>query len=192
MTDPKELNTIDKLFRDTFSSLPDSPAPDGWDTPSEHVWMRIRRETGTSPVPAFKGSRWMLAALTVGIVVAGMYLFSSAGDDVPQTDEKSGASQPVNQTIAVEPQAVKENGNARVSATTVPGSIPAVRGRNNASATIAGRQITQEDTEMNRMKGAAPLPGTAKPVAPNTTEERRAVLEQLWRTPLDMLPVPRR
>jgi hypothetical protein len=49
MTDPKELNSIDKLFRDTFSSLPDTPAPDGWDTPSEQVWMRIRREIGFSP-----------------------------------------------------------------------------------------------------------------------------------------------
>ena len=103
MTDPKELNTIDKLFRDTFRSLPDSPAPDGWDTPSEQVWMRIRRETGFSPAATGNNSKWMLAALTVGFVVAGMYLFRSSGSDAPGTNNNAGDVPAVTRMVTAEP-----------------------------------------------------------------------------------------
>ena len=189
MTDPKELNTIDRLFRDTFSSLPDSPAPDGWDTPSEQVWMRIRRETGFSPAIPGKNSKWMLAALTVGLVVAGMYLFRSSGSDAPGTNNTTGENPASTPIVAAEPDAQK---NITVEAPSTQRSTSAVRGKNDVSATPSSHQLTREDIAISRMKGAAPLPGTTKPVAPNTTEERKAALEQLWRMPLEMLPPRRR
>lgn len=189
MTDPKELNTIDKLFRDTFRSLPDSPAPDGWDTPSEQVWMRIRRETGFSPAATGNNSKWMLAALTVGFVVAGMYLFRSTGSDAPEVNSNAAEVPAVTRMVTVEPDNLKDITTEIPSAQR---SISLAREKDNASVTPAGYQLTREDIATSRMKGAAPLPGTAKPAAPNTTEERKAALEQLWRTPLEMLPVPRR
>jgi hypothetical protein len=190
MTDPKELNTIDKLFRDTFRSLPDSPAPDGWDTPSEQVWMRIRRERGFSPAATGNNSKWMLAALTVGFVVAGMYLFRSSGSDAPGTNNNTGETPASTPIVAAEPDTQKDI-TVEVPSAERSTSVLAIE-KNNTSSTPSSNQLTGEDMATNRMKGAAPLPGTAKPAAPNTTEERKAALEQLWRTPLEMLPVPRR
>ncbi|MFM8486216.1 MAG: hypothetical protein ACKOCH_07760 [Bacteroidota bacterium] len=189
MTDPKELNSIDKLFRDTFSSLPDTPAPDGWDTPSELVWMRIRREIGFSPAVTGKNGRWMLTALTVGIVVAGMYLLLPTGADTTKVNKNAAEIPPVNQVIAAESPVMKENVTQNPP---TPVTAPAARKRNNSAETPISLQTTSEEPSLNSMKRAAPLPGTAKPVAPNTTEERKAALEQLWHTPLQMLPVPRR
>lgn len=185
MTDPKELNAIDKLFRDTFRSLPDSPAPDGWDTPSEQVWMQIRRETGFSSVATGKNSKWMLAALTVGLVVVGMYFFRSAGSDIPGTNNNAGEVTAATRMVAAEPDSQED---ITVEAPSTQRGASVVRERNNVSPVPSGNQLTREDIATNRMKGAAPLPGTAKPAAPNTTEERKAALEQLWRTPLEMLP----
>lgn len=189
MTDPKELNAIDKLFRDTFSSLPDSPAPDGWDTPSEQVWMRIRRETGFAPAAPGKNSKWMLAALTVGLVVAGMYLLRSSGSDASGTNNNTGETPASTPIVAAEPDTQKD---ITVEAPSTQRSTSVVREKNDVSATPSSHQLTREDIAISRMKGAAPLPGTAKPAAPNTTEERKAALEQLWRTPLEMLPPRRR
>jgi hypothetical protein len=189
MTDPKELNTIDKLFRDTFSSLPDTPAPDGWDIPSERVWMRIRREIGFPPAATGSNSRWMLAALTVGMVVAGIYWLRSTGSDTPELNNKASEIPTAPRVIAAESSDSDDN-SAEVSSGVR--SIPLNKGKEETPEAPSGRQTAGEDTGTNRMKGAAPLPGTSRPVAPNTTEERRAALEQLWRTPLEMLPVPRK
>lgn len=189
MTDPKELNSIDKLFRDAISSLPDSPAPDGWDTPSEKVWMRIRREIGFSPVTTGKNSRWMLAALTVGIVVAGMYLFLPAGADTTSVKRNDSGITPVNQVITAELPVLKDNVTENPPK---PGGTTSIRRKSSSPVMPASSHTTEGDRAAGPMKGAAPLPGTAKPVAPNTTEERKAALEQLWRVPLKMLPVPRR
>jgi hypothetical protein len=42
MTDPKEFNSLDELFRKTFDDLPETPASSGWDTPSPQVWDEVR------------------------------------------------------------------------------------------------------------------------------------------------------
>lgn len=190
MTDPKEFNSIDKLFRDTFSSLPDSPAPNGWDTPSEQVWTRIRREIGFAAAGTDRNGRWMLAAITVGIVVAGMYLLLPTGADTKNEKSDASGMPSASQVIAAESPALKDD--IPTSTPTLANNAPAVMKRSTSPVLPVGLPSKGEFSASGPMKGAAPLPGTANPAAPNTTEERKAALEQLWRTPLSMLPVPRR
>jgi hypothetical protein len=74
MADHKELESLDKIFRSTFDGLQDTPAPNGWDTPSDRVWAQVqqgigKRDNGWTP------TKTMVAAAAVAVVVAlGLYL----------------------------------------------------------------------------------------------------------------------
>jgi hypothetical protein len=131
----------------------------------------------------------VLAALTVGIVVAGMYLLPPTGADTKNEKSDASGMPSASQVIAAESPALKDD---IPTSTPTPANIRSARKRNDSPVIPAGRHSAGQDIASGPMKGAAPLPGTANPAAPNTTEERKAALEQLWRTPLSKLPVPRK
>jgi hypothetical protein len=74
MTDPQEFRSIDDLFRKTFEGLQESPAPNGWDQPSDKVWEQVK--TRIQPPHAGWSTQTiaMIAAFAV-VLAVGLYWF---------------------------------------------------------------------------------------------------------------------
>ena len=83
MTEPQhDFNSLDDLFRKTFQNLPETPAPNGWDAPSDKVWQHVQQNM---PRPA---SRWtvktigLLSAFAV-VLAVGLYMLSQPKPAAP-------------------------------------------------------------------------------------------------------------
>jgi hypothetical protein len=68
---------LDDLFRRTFDQLPDSPAPNGWDQPSDRVWQGVQQQVSTGS--ALTSSGTLLIAALGGLVVIGALAFYLLG-----------------------------------------------------------------------------------------------------------------
>jgi len=218
MNEPQELRSIDELFRNTFNNLPDTPADNGWDTPSDRVWQHVQ----TQIKPPTSG--WSLNTILVlagFAVVLAIGLFFAASSDTP---EKTTTT-PVAPVVATPEVAAPLEAAAEVAPTAVEStSTPAVADKRiqaitskptnkltqrssfgvpKVNTTTPSAQINRQmpETEKPEMAPktrplvAAPLPGSNTPESPNTTETLKAQhakqLEMLWNTPLELLPVPR-
>jgi hypothetical protein len=190
MTDPQQSDPIDQLFRKTFEDLPSAPAESGWDKPSERVWEKVQQQMPRkSPAP---GSQSLaIAVLTVGALVA-LYLHFTQPTP-PSTPPAESPAPEVAVPPAPRPSAEEAQTIDNQSVTTSPAKRLERAAQTVAEAPQAA--AAREQRETPRVGGALPLPGTTDDARPNTTEERKAArarqLEQLWRTPLDPLPLAR-
>lgn len=222
MTEPQELRSIDELFRNTFNNLPETPAENGWDVPSDKVWQHVRNNI---QAPRF-GWNWQSLLIFSGfavVVVLGLYLaFSSSRPDAPGSAVSSAPV--VAAPVMPAPTTIAESTTPHVVA--VPQKMVAHPTSNRSAAghiqaapqpvqaefvkapekpetpAVVKPPVQQQNTTTDaevaqpRTTMAAPLPGTHQTKSPNTTEELKAEhqkqLEMLWKTPLEMLPVPRR
>jgi hypothetical protein len=172
MTDPnQEYQSLDELFRKTFDKLPDSPAPSGWDAPSERVWRHVERNIQPPK------SGWTLQA--IGLVSAfavtlavGLYLYmarpAAQQDAIP-------TALPAAETPAVsEPSpAATLPAPAATPAAKQPAKPQPEKPKQSAPAAPNSAEENAADAKRPSSPTAAPLPGT-KPASPNSTERQRS------------------
>jgi len=197
MTDPKEFETLDQLFRKTFDDLPDTPAASGWDTPSGRVWQHVQSQIKPPRSGWSAQAITLLAAFAVTLAV-GIYLYLGRANKVttPATEVPVATEQPAtpvspktetteNQTVVAEKNELPAK-QARKKAVpeenrdAAPGIVPPSPGQ--AAKPDDGESATQQAAGIS----------AKKPVSPNSTERRKAELarraETAWKTPLAPLP----
>ncbi len=196
MTDPKEFETLDQLFRKTFDDLPDTPAASGWDTPSGRVWQHVQSQIKPPRSGWSAQTIALLAAFAVTLVV-GIYLYLGRADKVetPARETPVAMEQPVtpatSQSETTENQVVvaEKSGFPAKQAKKKP--VPEENRDAGASlvplSTPRGSGIRAGEFRQNGLRKLLPVP-----VSPNSTERRKAELarraETAWKTPLAPLP----
>jgi len=200
MSDPKEFNSIDELFRKTFEDLPSTPAASGWDTPAPRVWeevqVRLKPPHGGWSTQAILLVGSLAVALMLGLYWAVVRLEkaetttaipSGTALNAPIQPNQNAESHAVAPIASVQPEAKSapaNTGRPKRALTPSPTPVPQVEPRESPTT------HSEEETPHHRVGGSAPLPGT-KPALPNTTVRRRA--EQWrnapWAQPLKPLPI---
>lgn len=105
MANNKNLESIDEIFRKTFSELPETPAANGWDAPSDHVWQQV--QTGIQT----RHNTWSNTAKIMGLmsisvaVAAGIYFLTLS--DSPETSAPVSAAPVVTAPVAATTPAPK-------------------------------------------------------------------------------------
>jgi hypothetical protein len=205
MTEPQELRSIDELFRNTFNNLPDTPAENGWDLPSDQVWQHVRENIKAPRSGWSLKSKLLLAGFAVTVAIGLYFAFAT-----PQKVEEKQAEAVVN--VVKTPEAATEAAPVAAPEVTPEGAAVVVpvhktaravapkKVKNTPAKNVAIAPVQTADTpakverDAPRMRGAVPLPGTPN-VIPNTTEELKAErarqLEKRWKTPLKLLPMRR-
>lgn len=188
MTEPQEFDSIDELFRQTFKDLPESPAPNGWDVPSERVWDHVRTHMPT-PKQGWTWRAWSMAGALVVVLALGLYWMSTL-QPAPQAEPLSPAPSeaPVQELPANTPAEVAASDEEPAPAKTSEGpavvaprpASGAVRPKpvapNHAAATGAGDSVAEEKSVDKRPY-------------PNNAERRRAEeLRKRWNTAITPLP----
>lgn len=186
MSEEKETQQPDELFRSIFEALPDEPGPNGWDKPSARVWSHIRRQIRPTPLsPGLKGAL-AFAVLAVAIVA---YLQWA---DVSEESAASSAPAPIAQTAEQ---------SAPAPAPPPPAPSAPARRRSAGSATQLPQTPPAHAAQQPRAVEGAKAPEMMTPprrnedvrTPKNTAELRRLELRKLssnaWETPLQPLPV---
>ena len=200
MTDPKEFNSLDELFRKTFEDLPDTPAPSGWDAPSPQVWNEVRVRL-KPPRSGWSTQALMLVSGLAVVLFLGLYwVLTRPG----QPEITRNTEQPTVTTTLRAPQesttmpATEQSETIAVQpsvATTPPlqsSGKNEVKNQPNAPAISPSPNSTERPAEEPgrvRPTGSAPLPGW-QPASPNTTVRRQteAWRNAPWAKPLAPLP----
>lgn len=69
-------DNLDSFFRKEFENLPDAPAPDGWDTPSDDLWDKIAVATPAGRgIFSFSWTKLFLGILLLGLLGATLFLW---------------------------------------------------------------------------------------------------------------------
>ncbi|MBL7827416.1 MAG: hypothetical protein JNJ57_12335 [Saprospiraceae bacterium] len=207
MNEPQELRSIDELFRNTFNNLPDAPADNGWDTPSDRVWQHVQTQIKPPTSGWSLNTILVLAGFAVVLVIGLFFATSSGPSEKTATQAAPVVSTPVEAIKPVEnvlsPAVADQNNQALhqkpANKLTQRSSFGAPKVSTTAPSAQINRQMPEaekpEMVQKARQLGAAPLPGSNTPESPNTTEALKAQharqLEMLWNTPLELLPVPR-
>lgn len=183
MTEPQDFDSLDDLFRKTFDNLPETPAPSGWDRPSERVWQHVQA-TVKPPNSGWSAKAISLVSALAVTVAIGLYLFVIRPETPAETT--APAEQP---TVMTAPNVVTPAETVSAIPSPEKTSVPT----QTAAPIIQARQPEKpapktsetEPTASRRPTGSIPLPGS-KSAPPNTTVE---YMELLWKTPLETLPV---
>lgn len=194
MTDPKEFETLDQLFRKTFDDLPDTPAASGWDTPSARVWQHVQSQIKPPRSGWSAQAITLLAAFAVTLAV-GVYLYLGRTNKAttPATETPVAAEQPAPpQTEAPESRAVLAEKSETPAKQARKKSVPEeIRDAAPGIVPPSPGQAAKPDDSESAVKQAAAT-SAKKPVSPNSTERRKAELarraETAWKTPLAPLP----
>jgi len=185
MTEPQEFDSIDELFRQKFKDLPESPASNGWDTPSERVWEHVRTHI---PPPRAGWSRrnWSIAGAVAVSIALGLYWFSLSAVQEQSTPVEAPAMNALPEQKPAPVPAVPV-----VPATDVNPDLPREQTSNPAAAPKRRPAVSP-----NHIKSADPIPvqdsdpAAARPAFPNNAERHRAEAQrQLWKSPIEPLPL---
>lgn len=69
-------DNLDSFFRKEFENLPDAPAPDGWDIPSDDLWGRIEAATPVGRgIFSFSRTKLLLGILLLGMLGSTLFLW---------------------------------------------------------------------------------------------------------------------
>ncbi len=198
MTEQQDFQSLDELFRNTFNNLPETPAPNGWDMPSEQVWTQVQQA-----IPVKKPGGWstlntLIVAGAITVAAGLWYVLSRPPAPEIQPAVVPAMEAPVQSSPEV-PAPVQKSATPGVStpATTAKsrhilpkiktGTNPKVQPAVTVPTPETGRvpfnndQIRRPDP-VNTRSEATPLPGT-KPA-----KEARNNSELLWQTPIAPLP----
>lgn len=171
MTDPKhEYQSLDELFRKTFDNLPESPAPSGWDAPSERVWSHVQTNIQAPKTGWTFQTIGLVSAFAVTLAV-GLYLYTARQAEVQTVPLPPVA--PVELPTNTGPTA---NDPVATQPDTEPVAKPTKSQPAKPKATRAPAANSAEENAADAKRSlpkAAPLPGT-KPVSPNSTERQRS------------------
>lgn len=197
MTEQKEFESLDELFRKTFDNLPDTPAASGWDTPSEKVWNHVHNHIAAPKTGWSAQSVTLVAAFAVTLAV-GLYLLFNRPDQ-PESPARTPVATEMPETAANEtrePAAMpaptlqdKTPGDASItSSTTEEGKVEkALRTR------PAKKSAQQQAAEWTGADSSSEKPvETPAKKAPNTTLRLKAQLarqaEKAWKEDVTLLP----
>ncbi len=183
MTEPQDFNSLDELFRKTFDNLPETPAPSGWDRPSERVWQHVQA-TVKPPNSGWSAKAISLVSALAVTVAIGLYLFVIRPETPAETTapaEQAVMTAPVVVTPAETVAAIPAPEQTFVQKQT---TAPAIQPKQKLVLSVPDTRET-EPAVSQRPTGSIPLPGS-KSAPPNNTVEK---LELLWKTPLETLPV---
>lgn len=217
MSNNKEFESIDELFRKTFNDLPESPATSGWDVPSDRVWQTVQTGIQTRHI-GWSITRKMIALAAISVVVAtGVFLAMNTNE----TTQQAPAPQPV---ILEQPQQQQNNASAAISSVAATPAQPVTSVAEQASR-VSNTKVMAPKASVNSVEKAAtptlkvvaaipelptpavleatpaletPAENTSKidkgrstaPKPPNSVEKRR-LIEQMkasWGTPLQTIP----
>ncbi len=217
MSNNKEFESIDELFRKTFNDLPESPASSGWDVPSDRVWQTVQTGIKTRHV-GWSMTRKMIALAAISVVVAtGVFLAMNTNN----TTQQVPASQP---TILEQPQQQQNSTATTISSVAATPAQPVTSVANPANR-VSNTRVTAPKASVNSMEKAAtptpkavaaipelptptvveatpavetPVENTSKidkgrstaPKPPNSVEKRRLIeqMKSAWGTPLQTIP----
>ncbi len=184
MTEPQDFNSLDELFRKTFDNLPETPAPSGWDRPSDRVWQHVQA-TVKPPRSGWSTKAITLVSALAVTVAIGLYLFVIRPETPAETN--APAEQP---TVATAPNVV----TPAETVAAIPAqeqtlvqkqtTAPAIQPQQKQELSAPDTRETEPATGQ-RPTGSIPLPGS-KSAPPNTTVLN---MELIWKTPLETLPV---
>ena len=194
MTEQKEFESLDELFRKTFDNLPETPAKSGWDIPSDRVWQHVQKQIKPPQSGWSAQTLTLIAAFAVTLAV-GLYLLLQR----PAAPETPAAPPPpvAAETTAQEATRMQQETVGLPSAPSeTPATVMSKTPKRKAPATEKV-QVTHNETRAEAAKIAQPDSFAGKPAeqerkVPNTTLRRKAELakraEQAWKTPLEPLP----
>jgi hypothetical protein len=169
-------DSIDSLYRQAFETLSDSPAPNGWDTPSPAVWGRIQREVAGRILG--RGIKTLLVTAGVGALVAlGFYLHSISAP-------KAGIQKPL--PAVPTPPVVHQSAGTSPVIEKSPAARQVVVAEEGTAVAKRGGRVGGAEPIVPFSAVAVPLPGSRK-LSPNNTEANR---QRIWETPLTPLPLP--
>ncbi len=188
MTEPQEFDSIDELFRQTFKDMPETPAPNGWDAPSERVWEHVSAHMPT-PKQGWTWRTWSMAGALVVVLALGLYwTYTSQLNTEPTYPAPVEA--PVQQQPTATPADVDANGaaSANIEITNAPAVVSprSARGSartnpvapNHATSASAGDTVSEDPSVTQQ-----------RPAYPNNAERRRAEeLRKRWNTAIPPLP----
>jgi len=183
MTEPQDFNSLDELFRKTFDNLPETPAPSGWDRPSDRVWQHVQA-TVKPPRSGWSTKAITLVSALAVTVAIGLYLFVIRPETPVETTapaEQAVMTAPVVVTPVETVAAIPAPEQTFVQKQT---TAPAIQPQQKLQLSAPDTRET-EPAVSQRPTGSIPLPGS-KSAPPNTTVE---YMELLWKTPLETLPV---
>ncbi|MBL7804525.1 MAG: hypothetical protein JNL02_12365 [Saprospiraceae bacterium] len=210
MAEQKDFNSLDELFRNTFDQLPESPDPDGWDTPSERVWQHVQTRI-KPPRQGWSSAQIMLVAAGAIAIMVGLYLAlvqpqpaqvedpsSEIANEqtyqAPVAQPEVAVESPV-QTLPAQQPIPKRTPPAASAETQMPptSAKPAISAP--LAAPVADKPAATADQPKTQPKvnstgkraertGALPLPGS-DPSDPNSTVLRNRY--KRWKTPLTPL-----
>ncbi len=171
MTDPKqEYQSLDELFRKTFDNLPESPAPSGWDVPSERVWSHVQTNIQAPKTGWTLQAIGLVSAFAVTLAV-GLYLYTARQSELQPV--------PLPPVAPVEVPAANTGPTVNNPAATQPDMQPVAKPIKSQPTKPKATNPAANSAEENAADGkrslpkAAPLPGT-KPASPNSTERQRS------------------
>jgi hypothetical protein len=198
MTEPNSYNSIDALFKKAFDGLPETPAPDGWDTPSGKVWEHVQTRIET-PRSGWSARTLGLIASFAVVLLIGLYLvifpkttptIAPAQTESPAVVLPNTTSSPettvVTTTPTVKPEVKIEAPVLSAKKTSKKPLQPTTQSHHTAPDTSVknNTEPTTNHGQPRHSAGALPLPGS-KLASPNTTVARK---QQTWQAPLPYLP----
>lgn len=195
MTEQKEFESLDDLFRKTFDNLPETPAKSGWDTPSEQVWQHVQKQI-KPPQSGWSTQTLMLIAAFAVTLAVGLYFLLNR----PVAPETPTAVPPPAVTAESPEQPASNDAREQLSATipVAPESsvLPAKTAKQKSSAAEkpqpANSTELKKEAEQIRADSSHQKPAAQQKKVPNTTLRLKAELakraEEAWDKPLDTLP----
>ena len=192
MTEQKEFESLDDLFRKTFDNLPEKPGSSGWDTPSELVWQHVQKQIKPPKSGWSTQTLTLVAAFAVTLTVGLYFLLNRPVQPAMPAPEPP--------TVAVETAKqpsvdVQEQMTATSSTASEAPVAPVKTSKKKAAETKSEKSFNhsqQEAAKPQQQDSVTEKPVNAKRKAPNTTLRLKAELAkqaaEAWKEPLNPLP----
>lgn len=191
MTEQKEFESLDELFRKTFDNLPDAPAHSGWDTPSEKVWDHVRANIAPPKTGWSMQSLTLIAAFAVTLTV-GLYLLLNRPDQ-----PKSPAAAPATSTetaLETPKQTAETTTGDAITSVTSESPLRASKKKVDGSRPASLKNTAEHKAAESQQADSSVAKPGEKPErkAPNTTLRLKKQLvrqaEKAWKEDLNPLP----
>jgi len=196
MTEQKEFESLDELFKKSFDNLPATPASSGWDSPSERVWQHVQKQIKPPQSGWSTQTLTLIAAFAVTVTV-GLYLLLNR----PESPATPAIETPAATTVESPEQPaqpVQEELASTQTATTEPLVSPVKTAKRKTVETQKSGTEKRLEPKAAKLETAdsstEERPAVQKRKAPNTTLKLKAELakraEEAWKKPL--MPLPQR
>lgn len=174
MTDPQAKHPIDEFFRRSFENLPAQADPSGWDSPSDEVWLNIKKNLRPGKGLGLKAIG-MVAVIAAATAIVAVWLYPAV------------QKQPV-EPIQTEQNTPEESAPTTTGRPTDAAPTPSAMAPTDLSVNSPSYKKSKKDAQNKLFKspktiesapaaqssnGAQPLPGSKGTLPPNSLEEKR-------------------